>query len=83
MQWITLVCMSTLPLSFCTLYNAIYFIGYPDCRPEYIAAYEKMAQLATKSGVQGETLVRILTPLIHMTKFQIIETGLSLGVEYP
>lgn len=57
-------------------------IGYPDCRPEYIAAYEKMAQLATKTGVEGETELKIHTPLMYLTKQDIIERGLSLGVEY-
>jgi 7-cyano-7-deazaguanine synthase in queuosine biosynthesis len=56
--------------------------GYPDCRPEFIAAYEKMAQLATKTGVEGEQ-IQILTPLMYLTKIQIIELGLKLNVEYP
>lgn len=57
--------------------------GYPDCRPEYIKAYEAMAQLATKTGVEGEVTLTIETPLINLTKVQIIEQGLALGVEYP
>jgi len=61
--------------------NAVDYSGYPDCRPEYIAAYETMAQLATKIGVQGEQL-HIHTPLMHLTKLQIIQRGLALGVEY-
>ncbi len=56
--------------------------GYPDCRPEYIAAYERMANLATKAGVEGRQRVTIHTPLIEMTKAQIIQTGLALGVDY-
>ena len=62
--------------------NALDYSGYPDCRPEYIAAFQAMADLATKAGVEGARLLRIHTPLIAMTKRQIIETGLSLGVDY-
>jgi 7-cyano-7-deazaguanine synthase len=56
--------------------------GYPDCRPEYIAAYERMASLATKAGAEGLTRLKIHTPLIEMTKAQIIRRGLELGVDY-
>src|SRR5690606_9943317 len=62
--------------------NAIDYSGYPDCRPEYIAAFEKMANLATKAGVEGRTRLKIHTPLIHLTKAQIIARGLELGVDY-
>ena len=62
--------------------NALDYSGYPDCRPEYIAAYEAMANLATKAGVEGRQRLRIHTPLIAMTKAKIIRTGLSLGVDY-
>ena len=62
--------------------NALDFSGYPDCRPEYIKAYEVMANLATKSGVEGEQGIKIHTPLIHMTKADIIRKGLELGVDY-
>lgn len=62
--------------------NALDYSGYPDCRPEYIAAYETMANLATRAGVEGTARTRILTPLIAMTKSQIIRTGLALGVDY-
>ncbi len=62
--------------------NALDFSGYPDCRPEYIRAYEKMANLATKSGVESEQKLKIHTPLIDMTKAEIITTGLELGVDY-
>ncbi|MCC7002245.1 MAG: 7-cyano-7-deazaguanine synthase QueC [Gemmatimonadaceae bacterium] len=62
--------------------NALDYSGYPDCRPEYIAAYETMANLATRAGVEGTARTRILTPLIAMTKAQIIRTGLALGVNY-
>jgi 7-cyano-7-deazaguanine synthase len=62
--------------------NALDYSGYPDCRPEYIAAYERMANLATKAGVEGAQKLTIHTPLIHMTKAEIIRTGLSLGVDY-
>lgn len=61
--------------------NALDYSGYPDCRPEYIEAYEKMANLATKAGVEGEKMT-IHTPLIDMTKAQIIQTGTDLGVDY-
>jgi len=56
--------------------------GYPDCRPEYIGAYERMANLATKAAVEGRQRVRIHTPLIRMTKAEIIRRGLELGVNY-
>ena len=62
--------------------NAIDYSGYPDCRPEYIDAFEIMANLATKAGVEGITKVRIRTPLIHLTKAQIIQKGIELGVDY-
>jgi 7-cyano-7-deazaguanine synthase len=61
--------------------NAVDFSGYPDCRPEYIAAYETMANLATRAGVEGHRL-RIQAPLIDMTKAEIIRQGLALGVDY-
>jgi 7-cyano-7-deazaguanine synthase len=61
--------------------NALDYSGYPDCRPEYIESYERMANLATKAGVEGQKLT-IHTPLIDLTKAQIIEAGLSLGVQY-
>jgi len=61
--------------------NALDYSGYPDCRPEYIRAYEEMANLATKRGVEGSRL-RIHTPLIDLTKAQIIATGVDLGVDY-
>ncbi|WP_045820820.1 7-cyano-7-deazaguanine synthase QueC [Williamsia herbipolensis] len=61
--------------------NALDYSGYPDCRPEYIAAFEAMANLATRVGVEGENLT-IHTPLISMTKAQIVETGIGLGVDY-
>jgi 7-cyano-7-deazaguanine synthase len=62
--------------------NALDYSGYPDCRPEYIAAYETMANLATKAGVEGQQHLHIHTPLIELTKAQIIERGLALGVDY-
>ncbi len=62
--------------------NVVDYSGYPDCRPEYVAAFEKMANLATKGAVEGQTPVRIHTPLIHWTKAQIISRGLELGVDY-
>lgn len=62
--------------------NALDYSGYPDCRPEYVAAYEHMANLATRGGVEGTNAVRIRTPLMAMTKADIIRLGLSLGVNY-
>jgi 7-cyano-7-deazaguanine synthase len=62
--------------------NALDYSGYPDCRPEYIEAFEKMARLATKAGVEGSMRLKINTPLIAMTKAEIIMTGLQLGVDY-
>lgn len=62
--------------------NALDYSGYPDCRPEYIEAYERMANLATKAGVEGTTKVRIHTPLIALTKAQIVNEGRRLGVNY-
>ena len=62
--------------------NALDYSGYPDCRPEYIEAYERMANLATRAGVEGQTRLRIHVPLIRMTKAQIIQRGLELGVDY-
>ncbi|HJV33933.1 7-cyano-7-deazaguanine synthase QueC [Geomonas sp.] len=62
--------------------NALDYSGYPDCRPEFIAAYETMANLATKAGVEGEGRIKIHTPLISLSKADIIRKGLSLGVDY-
>jgi 7-cyano-7-deazaguanine synthase len=62
--------------------NAVDYSGYPDCRPEFIAAFEKLANLATKAGVEGTANFRIHTPLIHWTKAQIIQRGTELGVDY-
>jgi 7-cyano-7-deazaguanine synthase len=62
--------------------NALDYSGYPDCRPEYIASFENLANLATKAGVEGTGRFAIHAPLIHMTKGAIIRKGLSLGVDY-
>ena len=62
--------------------NAIDYSGYPDCRPEYIHAFEQMANLATRAGVEGSFKIKIHTPLIRMTKADIIRKGLELGVDY-
>lgn len=62
--------------------NAVDYSGYPDCRPEYIAAFERLANLATKGGVEGTMAFRIHAPLIHMTKAEIIQQGRKLGVDY-
>lgn len=62
--------------------NALDYSGYPDCRPEYIDAYERMANLATKAGVEGKTRLKIHTPLIALSKAQIVQEGRRLGVDY-
>lgn len=62
--------------------NALDYSGYPDCRPEYIRAFEQMANLATRAGVEGKTRIAIRTPLISLTKADIIRLGTSLGVDY-
>ena len=62
--------------------NALDYSGYPDCRPEYIAAFAQMANLATKAGVEGRQHVKIHTPLIALSKAQIIRRGIALGVDY-
>jgi 7-cyano-7-deazaguanine synthase len=62
--------------------NAVDYSGYPDCRPEFIAAFEQLANLATKAGVEGTIRFRMHTPLINWTKAQIIRRGTELGVDY-
>ncbi|MCU1309883.1 MAG: 7-cyano-7-deazaguanine synthase [Candidatus Angelobacter sp.] len=62
--------------------NAVDYSGYPDCRPEYIEAYERMANLATKAAVEGRQKIKIHTPLINLTKAEIIARGMELGVDY-
>lgn len=62
--------------------NALDYSGYPDCRPEYIEAYQSMANLATKAGVEGRQKLTIHTPLITLSKAQIIQKGMELGVDY-
>ncbi|MDB5074969.1 MAG: 7-cyano-7-deazaguanine synthase QueC [Chloroflexi bacterium] len=62
--------------------NALDYSGYPDCRPEYIEAYQRMANLATKAGVEGNQRLTIHTPLIALSKAQIVREGLRLGVDY-
>jgi 7-cyano-7-deazaguanine synthase len=62
--------------------NAVDYSGYPDCRPEYILAFEAMANLAIKAAVEGKIKIAIRVPLIHMTKAEIIRTGTELGVDY-
>ena len=61
--------------------NALDYSGYPDCRPEYLRAFERLAALATKAGVEGRSLT-ILAPLLELTKADIIRRGLALGVDY-
>jgi 7-cyano-7-deazaguanine synthase len=62
--------------------NALDYSGYPDCRPEYIEAFERMANLATRAATEGSLLLRIRAPLINLSKAQIIQLGTSLGVDY-
>ena len=62
--------------------NALDYSGYPDCRPEFISAFENMANLATRAGVEGDSPYTIHTPLIQLSKAEIINTGLDLGVDY-
>jgi 7-cyano-7-deazaguanine synthase len=62
--------------------NAVDYSGYPDCRPEFIAAFEQLANLATKAAVEEHGRFRVHTPLIHMSKAEIIRTGHALGVDY-
>jgi 7-cyano-7-deazaguanine synthase len=61
--------------------NALDYSGYPDCRPEYLAAFERLASLATRAGVEGHQ-VRLLAPLLHLSKKDIIQRGLALGLDY-
>jgi 7-cyano-7-deazaguanine synthase len=62
--------------------NAVDYSGYPDCRPEYIAAFEQLANLATRASVEGSLRFKIHAPLLHMSKAEIIRTGTQLGVDY-
>ena len=62
--------------------NAIDYSGYPDCRPEFIAAFQRLANLATKAGVEGQLDFKIHTPLVSLTKAEIIRRGIELGVDY-
>jgi 7-cyano-7-deazaguanine synthase len=62
--------------------NSLDYSGYPDCRPEYIEAFQRMANLATKAGVEGTMRLRIHTPLISLTKAQIVQRGTALGVDF-
>ena len=62
--------------------NALDYSGYPDCRPEFIGAYERMANLATKAGVEGRTRLKIHTPLIQLSKAEIVKLGRELGVPF-
>ncbi|MEZ5564888.1 MAG: 7-cyano-7-deazaguanine synthase QueC [Gammaproteobacteria bacterium] len=61
--------------------NAVDYSGYPDCRPEYLAAFQQLADLATKRGIEGHP-VQVYTPLLHLSKAQIIQTGIELGVDF-
>jgi 7-cyano-7-deazaguanine synthase len=61
--------------------NALDYSGYPDCRPEFISAFEKLANLATKAGVEGTSTLRVEAPLLHMTKAEIVRKAVELGVD--
>jgi 7-cyano-7-deazaguanine synthase len=78
LAWAEVLCASDVFIGV----NAVDYSGYPDCRPEYVAAYERMANLATRGAVEGTTPVRIRAPLIDLTKREIIELGTQLGVDY-
>ena len=75
--WAEVLCARAIVLGV----NALDYSGYPDCRPEYLRAFEQLAALATRAGVEGERL-EIKAPLLHMSKAEIITTGVSLGLEY-
>ena len=62
--------------------NALDYSGYPDCRPEYISSFQNMANLATKSGIEGQNDIQIHTPLINLTKSEIIRMGMEMGLDY-
>ena len=62
--------------------NAVDYSGYPDCRPEYLAAFEKLATLATRAGIEGDGAIRMRAPLLNLSKREIIELGTRLGVDY-
>lgn len=66
----------------CVGVNAVDYSGYPDCRPEFVAAFERVANLATRSGVEGTTHFQVFAPLIDMSKAQIIQRGIELGVDF-
>lgn len=62
--------------------NVLDYSGYPDCRPEFVAAFEQLANLATRAGVEGQGSFRVHAPLIHLSKAEIVKLGISLGVDY-
>lgn len=78
LAWAEVLCASDIFIGV----NALDYSGYPDCRPEYIEAFQRMADLATRSGVEGKQRLQIHTPLIQLTKAQIIRKGIELGVDY-
>jgi 7-cyano-7-deazaguanine synthase len=78
MAWAEVLCASSIYIGV----TAVDYSGYPDCRPDFIQAFETMANLATRAGVTQKTMLRIQTPLIHMSKADIIQTGHALGVDY-
>lgn len=78
LAWAEVLCASNIFIGV----NALDYSGYPDCRPEYIEAFERMADLATKEGVEGRQRLKIHTPLISMTKAEIVRKGIELGVDY-
>lgn len=78
LAWAEVLCVSDIFIGV----NAMDYSGYPDCRPEYIRAFERTANLALKTSVEGKTKVKIKTPLMRMSKAQIIQKGIALGVDY-
>ena len=77
MAWAEVLAATTIVIGV----NALDYSGYPDCRPEYLESFERLARLATKAGVEGQSL-RVLAPLINLSKAQIIRRGMALGVDY-
>src|SRR6476646_1596431 len=77
MAWAEVLAATTIVIGV----NALAYSGYPDCRPEYLESFERLARLATKAGVEGQSL-RVLAPLINLSKAQIIRRGMALGVDY-
>jgi len=78
LAWAEVLCCSDIVIGI----NAVDYSGYPDCRPEFIEAFEKMTQVATKAGVEGRTKIRIHTPLVFLSKAEIVKLAEELGVDF-